>query len=67
MRHRRAQLPIIPSDVLAELQQVTGDPTLQHRDMMEWKKKRPQEVRGEVIFFLPALGLYVAVKRVTHG
>jgi hypothetical protein len=67
MRHRRVQLPIIPSDVLAELRQVAQDPTLQARDMMEWKKKRPQEVRGEVIFFLPVLGLYVAVKRVTHG
>ncbi len=66
MRHRRVTLPIIPSDVLAELRQVTQDPTLQNRDMMQWGKKRPQEVRGETIYFLPKLGLYVAVKRASR-
>lgn len=64
---RRAQLPIIPSDVLAELRQICDDATLRHQDMMQWGKKRPQQVSNETIYFLPKLGIFVAVRRVKDG
>ena len=49
--------------ILAELKQVSGNPKLRLKDIMEWQTGQSLEVQeGETLFYLPELGVSCAVK-----
>ncbi len=56
-------LKTLEAAILAELKRVARNPNLRQKDIMEWQTGRdlkPQE--GETLYYLPELGVSVAVK-----
>ena len=53
----------LESEILAEAKTVTGNKKLRLKDIMEWRTSSFEPEPGEVLHFLPTIGVYVAVKK----
>lgn len=48
--------------ILKELRVVANNPKLRQKDIMEWSTGLIEQQEGETLYFLPELGVRVAVK-----
>lgn len=47
--------------VLAEAREVTGKTKLRMKDIMEWSTGPVESVEGEKVYYLPKLGVNIAI------
>lgn len=50
--------------ILAEAKIVTKNSKLRMKDILEWSSGKVEPQTGEVVFFLPELRVYIAIKKV---
>jgi len=48
--------------ILKELREVAGNNKIRQKDIMEWSNGKIEAQEGETLYFLPTLGVNVAVK-----
>ena len=52
----------LEAQILAELREVAGKRSIRQKDIMEWSTGNVKVEEGETHYFLPHLGIHVAVK-----
>lgn len=55
----------LESAILAEAKIVTGNKKLRQKDIMEWSTGKVKPEEGEKAFYLPTMGVNIAVKENT--